>query len=331
MNEILEGLFADKPLNRKQASELMRSITEEKISEDEIKKILTYYSKRFVTADEILGFRETLLDLAIKPNIKGEDLLDVCGTGGDGKNTFNISTLTALVVAGTGQKVAKHGNYSFSSSCGSSNVLEAMGVRFSSDERFLNESLDKAGICFLHAPLFHPALKNVAKVRKELGIRTIFNLLGPLVNPLKPKYQLTGVSSLEIQELYSKVLKEAGVNFIAAYSYDGYDEISLTGKFRVATKEGTIDINPKDIELNCIKPEDIFGGEDVKSSTDIFSKVLNGEGTEAQNAVVLCNSAYALMLTDPKLNLRFAYEKASHSLLDGKAKSCLSSVISLCQ
>ena len=290
-------------LSEAEASQLMSEIIEAKLAASQVAAILTSYQFRPVTAVELSGFRQAILANAVKPEIRfSKPLLDVCGTGGDGKDTFNVSTLTALLVASTGQAVAKHGNYASSSKCGSSNVLEAVGVKLSGDSQYLQSCLEQAGICFLHAPLFHPALKNVASVRKELGFRTIFNLLGPLVNPLNPEYQYTGVCNMEILKLYVKVLRAEGKKIAVNYSYDGYDEISLTGRFAVFTDKADAEYLPEELELPRAVAKDLKGGDSVEAAAEIFMEIAKGKGTDVQNAVVATNAAFALSLVNDSGN-----------------------------
>lgn len=324
MNNLIDKIALSK-LTQDEAKNLMDVLINDELSRDEIVEVLLSFNKRFICKDEVIGFRKSLLNLAVKPKIEFSNLLDVCGTGGDLKNTFNISTLTALVVAGTGQKVAKHGNYSFSSSCGSSNILESCGVKFSNDADYINKSLEKANIVFLHAPLFHPALKNLAPIRKELQCRTIFNLLGPLLNPLQPQAQYTGVSSSEIFSLYYEVLDILNIDYSVVYTLDGYDEISLTDNFKLANKKEVKVYSPQELGFNLINQTDISGGNDIAASKKIFLDILDGKGTTNQNNVVLINSSFALM-TAQDLSFAEAYDLSKASLESKKALQSLMNV-----
>jgi len=253
--------------------------------------------------------------------------IDLCGTGGDGKNTFNISTLTSFIVAGTGNKVAKHGNYGVSSVSGSSNMLEFLGYKFTNDESILKRQLEQANICFLHAPLFHPAMKAVGPVRKELGVKTFFNMLGPLVNPSRPQNQMVGVFNLEVARIYNYLLQKTATNYGIVYSLDGYDEIALTSGFKLFTKENEQLITPEELGLKRLNQSDIFGGNTVKEAADIFSSILNGEGTDAQNNAVLANAAFALKIIDKNKSFETAFAEAKDSLFGLKAKESLHKLV----
>src|SRR6187455_2552919 len=238
MKEILQYLFEHKTLSREMAKEVLVNIGKGIYNEHEITAFMTVYLMRSITIDELQGFRDALLELCVPVDFSEYDTIDIVGTGGDGKNTFNISTLSCFIVAGTGQKVAKHGNYGASSISGASNVMEQVGYKFKSDTGILKKELDTANICFLHAPLFHPALKVVGPIRKNLGVRTFFNMLGPMVNPAFPKYQLVGVYNLEMARIYNYLLQQTNNHFTIIHGLDGYDEISLTGETKVITNEG---------------------------------------------------------------------------------------------
>ena len=274
---------------------------------------------RQITPSEVLGFRKLLLEKAVTSDFADYELLDVCGTGGDGKDTFNISTLTAILSAACGQVVAKHGNYASSSICGSSNVLENLGIKFTNDFDVLRKCLDEAGICFLHAPLFHPALKTVGPIRKELGVRTFFNILGPLVNPLMPKYQCSGVSSFQIQRLYAQVLESCGNSFAVIYDMQGYDEVSLTGSFRFVSSHKEHYLEPSDFELSVLDPEELSAGSSISDASQIFLDVLQNKASVAKQNVVAANTALALMVCNPELSLLDAFQKAKENLLNGNA------------
>lgn len=284
---------------------------------------------RSITIDELLGFRDALLSLAVKVDLKEPKVMDIVGTGGDGKNTFNISTLACFIVAGTGKKVAKHGNYGASSISGSSNVMEQLGYRFTNDVDRLRKELATANICFLHAPLFHPALKVVGPIRKNLGVRTFFNMLGPLVNPASPETQLIGVYSLEMARIYNYVLQNSGRAFTIIHGLDGYDEISLTNDTKVITEQGEKIYSPRELGKRLVIAEDLSGGATLEEAAGIFRNVISGNGTWAQNAVVLANAAMALMGTGEYTSYDDAYQHAVESLESGAAQQSLEKLLSL--
>lgn len=319
MKKILSFLFEHKTLSREQAKEVLINIAKGGYNESEITSFITVYLMRSITIPELQGFRDALLELCIRVDLDGMEVLDIVGTGGDGKNTFNISTLSCFIVAGTGNKVAKHGNYGASSISGSSNVMEQLGYRFTNDVATLREELATANICFLHAPLFHPALKTVGPIRKNLGIRTFFNMLGPMVNPAFPKHQLVGVYNLEMARIYNYLLQQTENNFTIIHSLDGYDEISLTGDTKVITNEGEKIISAEVLGKRMVNAADIYGGDTVEAAAKIFIDILEGKGTWAQNAVVLANSAMALQCTGLYKTYDECYQMAVESLESGKA------------
>lgn len=323
MKKILQQLFEHKTLSRSTAKEVLVSIGRNVYNEHEVTAFMTVYLMRSITIEELQGFRDALLELCVKVDLNGYDVIDIVGTGGDGKNTFNISTLACFIVAGTGQRVAKHGNYGASSISGASNVMEQLGYTFTNDAAKLRQQIETANICFMHAPLFHPALKTVAPIRKNLGMRTFFNMLGPLVNPASPAYQLIGVYNLEMARIYNYLLQQAGGNFTIIHSLDGYDEISLTSDIRVITNKGEQVLTPERVGKRMVSPEDIYGGTSVEEAARIFTKILKGEGSFAQNAVVLANAAMALNCTGKYKNYEEAYRAAVESLESGKAYNCL--------
>ena len=327
MKKTLNKLFEQQYLTKKEAKEVLFQIAKEKYNTSQIASFLTVFMMRTISVNELAGFREALLELALKIDLSEFNTIDLCGTGGDGKNTFNISTLTSFIVAGTGNKVAKHGNYGVSSVSGSSNMLEYLGYNFTNDETTLKRQLYNANICFLHAPLFHPAMKAVGPVRKELGLKTFFNMLGPLVNPSNPQNQLVGVFNLEVARIYNYLLQETSKNYGIVYSLDGYDEISLTSPFKLFTKKKEQLITSEDLGLKRLKQTDIFGGNTVAASAKIFVNILEGEGTQAQNSVVLANAAFALKTIDKNKSFNNAFEEAKESLLSLKAKECLTKLI----
>ncbi|MFZ1785447.1 MAG: anthranilate phosphoribosyltransferase [Ferruginibacter sp.] len=327
MKKILNYLFEHKSLSRDQAKDVLHNISNNVYSDAEIAAFITVYLMRSITIEELQGFRDALLELCVPVDLNGQDVLDIVGTGGDGKNTFNISTLSCFIVAGTGTKVAKHGNYGASSISGSSNVMEQLGYRFKSDNDALKKELEVANICFFHAPLFHPALKVVGPIRKNLGVRTFFNMLGPMVNPAAPKYQLVGVYNLEMARIYNYLLQQGSSAFTIIHSLDGYDEISLTGDTKVITNEGEKIYSAEDLGKRTVSPMDIHGGNSVEEAAVIFKKILKGEGTWAQHAVVLANSAMALQCTGKYESYDICYQMAVESLESGRAYQSLQKII----
>lgn len=329
MKKILQYLFEHKTLSREAAKDVLVSIGQGVYTEHEVTAFMTVYLMRSITIGELQGFRDALLALCVKTDLTGYDTIDIVGTGGDGKNTFNISTLACFIVAGAGQKVAKHGNYGASSISGSSNVMEQLGYKFKNENSKLKKELDEAGICFLHAPLFHPALKTVGPIRKNLAMRTFFNMLGPMANPADPRYQLVGVYSLEMARIYNYLLQQTEKPFTIIHSLDGYDEISLTNDTKVITNEGEKIMTPEELGKRMVSAEDISGGNSVEEAAKIFKTILQGEGTWAQNAVVLANAAMALHSTGIYKTYDEAYNAAVNSLESGRAQQALKKLIAL--
>lgn len=328
MKEILNHLIEHRTLSKEQAKEVLKKITTGEYNQSQIAAFLTVYLMRSITVAELGGFREAMMEQCVPVEISAYDAIDLCGTGGDGKDTFNISTLSSFVVAAAGQNVAKHGNVGVSSICGSSNLMEHFGYKFTNDLGEIRRSLDEAGMCFLHAPLFHPAMKNVGPIRKELGVKTFFNMLGPMVNPSTPKKQMIGVFSLELTRLYAYLYQNDDRQFSVIHSLDGYDEISLTGDFKMISNTGEKVISPKDMGLNNVTADAIRGGTTVKASAQIFENVLKGKSSPEQRAVVLANSAAALVTADQSLSFPDAVQKASEALDSGKALSVFKALIS---
>ena len=328
MKKILEYLFNYNKLKYDQAKEILIDITSNKYSHSEIASFMTIYKMRNPSIEEMEGFRDALLEQCIKIDLDDFNTIDLCGTGGDGKDTFNISTISSFVVAGSGFKVTKHGNYGVSSNCGSSNVLEYLGVKFSNDETHLKKCLDQSNICYLHAPIFHPSMKNVAPIRKDLGFKTFFNLLGPLVNPSSPKNQITGVYNLEIARLYGYIFKNTNKNFSIVYSLDGYDEISLTGSFKLINNFSEIISDCNYFKLQKTTAKDILGGKSIEDSANIFKNILSGKGTNNQVNVVLANSSLAIQTITNK-DIDECIEIAKESIESGKAYSSLKKLIEI--
>lgn len=329
MKKILQFLFEYKSLDREKAREVLLNISKGMYNEHEITAFMTVYLMRTVTIPELQGFRDALLELCVPADLNGNRVIDIVGTGGDGKNTFNISTLACFIVAGTGQKVAKHGNYGATSVSGASNVMEQLGYKLSNNIDKLRKELDEANFCFMHAPLFHPALKIVAPIRKNLGIRTFFNILGPMVNPAKPDFQLIGVFNLEMARIYNYMLQQTGQKFTIIHSLDGYDEISLTGDTKVITNQGEMVLTPEQLGKRMVLPGDIFGGNTPEEAAKIFVTVLKGDGSWAQNAVVLANAAMGLYNTGEYKDYEEAFQDAVASLESGKAYRAFEKLISI--
>lgn len=329
MKKILQYLFEHKTLSRQQAKEVLIGVGKGIYNEHEITAFVTVFLMRSITIRELEGFRDALLELSVKINFEGLELMDIVGTGGDGKNTFNISTLSCFIVAGAGHKVAKHGNYGASTVSGASNVMEQLGYKFKNDTAALKKEVDETGICFLHAPLFHPALKTVGPMRKNLAVRTFFNMLGPMVNPAEPAYQLVGVYNLEMARIYNYLLQETGKAFTIIHGLDGYDEISLTNDTKVITNEGEKIMTPVELGKRMVQASDIYGGNTVEEAAKIFTRIIKGDGTWAQNAVVLANAAMALNCTGAYKTYNDAYEAAVESLDSGKAYKALQKLIAL--
>ena len=327
MKKILQYLFEHKTLSREAAKEVLVNIGKGVYNEHEVTAFMTVYLMRSITIEELQGFRDALLELCVKTDLNEFETLDIVGTGGDGKNTFNISTLACFIVAGAGQKVAKHGNYGASSISGASNVMEQLGYKFSNDNGKLKRELEGANICFLHAPLFHPALKTVGPIRKNLAMRTFFNMLGPMANPANPSSQLVGVYNLEMARIYNYLLQSGGKAFTIIHSLDGYDEISLTNDTKVITNEGEKIMTPEQLGKRMVSPADISGGNTVEDAAKIFATILKGEGSWAQNAVVLANAAMALYCTGKYAAYDDAYNAAVQSLESGAANNCLINLI----
>lgn len=329
MKKILQYLFEYKTLSKDKAYEVLVNMANGQYNDAEISAFITVYLMRSITIDELSGFRDALLELCVKTDLGTNDLVDIVGTGGDGKNSFNISTLACFIVAGSGQKVAKHGNYGASTISGASNVMEALGYRFKQDANLLKKETLKAGICFMHAPLFHPALKVVGPIRKQLGVRTFFNMLGPMVNPANPDYQLVGVYNLEMARIYNYLLQQTGKSFTIIHSLDGYDEISLTSDTKVITNQGEAVYSALDLGKKIVLPEAIYGGNTIEESASIFLRVLKGEGSWSQNAVVLANAAMALNSTGKFANYDAAYQAAVKSLESGAAYQSFTNLIQM--
>lgn len=330
MKDILNNLFEYKTLDRQTAKQVLVDIGKGGIyNEHQITAFMTVFLMRSIKLEELQGFRDALLELCHSVNFDGLNTIDIVGTGGDGKNTFNISTLACFIVAGTGHKVAKHGNYGASAISGASNVIEKLGYHFKNDEQALLHELEEANICFMHAPMFHPALKNVGQIRRNLGMRTFFNMLGPLVNPAFPSFSVIGVYNLEMARLYNYLMQDLGQDYAIVHSLDGYDEISLTGDSKVLTKTGERVYAAAELGKMLVQPQEILAGESIDDAAQIFNNIITGKGTPQQEAVVLANAAIALYVTGVYNNYEDAFAAATESLRSGKANACLQKLISL--
>ncbi|BCY29271.1 anthranilate phosphoribosyltransferase [Flavobacterium okayamense] len=328
MKTILNQLITHQTLSKQEAKEVLLNISKGDYNESQIAAFITVYLMRNITLEELTGFREALLELCIPVDFSDYNTIDLCGTGGDGKDTFNISTLASFIVAGAGIKVAKHGNYGVSSISGSSNVMEIMGVKFSNNQDFLKKCIEETNIAILHAPLFHPALKNVGPIRKNLGIKTFFNMLGPMVNPSFPKNQMVGVFSLELARMYAYLYQNTEVNFSILHGLSGFDEVSLTDNVKVITNTSEQIISPEDFGFHKIKLEAIKGGTTTDEAAKIFYNIISGKGTLEQKQVVCANTALAIQTVE-KLTFDEAFSKAEESLLSGKAFEKLNKLIAI--
>ncbi|HTH55228.1 MAG TPA: anthranilate phosphoribosyltransferase [Cyclobacteriaceae bacterium] len=326
MKEVLTELIEHKALSKEKAREVLIDLASGKFNASQTSAFMTVYMMRGITVDELAGFRDAMLELCIAVKFD-EPVMDVCGTGGDAKNTFNISTLSSFVVAAAGQPVAKHGNYGVSSLSGSSNILEYFGYKFTNDKEELKRCIERANICFMHAPLFHPAMKNVAPIRKELGVKTFFNMLGPMVNPAFPKRQLVGVFSLELARQYGYLYQQTEKEFLILHSLGGYDEISLTSPFKYFYNGGEEMCSAPSLGLPQLSPSDLAGGSTMDESAKIFIEVLKGNGSAQQNAVVVANAGMALYCANQKEGLGNALGKAKDALQSGKAYTAFKRLI----
>ncbi|MDR2520844.1 MAG: anthranilate phosphoribosyltransferase [Bacteroidales bacterium OttesenSCG-928-I14] len=321
---ILTRLFGHQYLTRIEAKEILTRIATGEYNESQIASFITVYFMRNISVDEILGFREALLEMCVNMDkLRDYNPIDIVGTGGDGKNTFNISTAACFVTAGAGYKVVKHGNYGSTSVSGASNVIEEHGVRFSTNVDLHVRSLEESNIAYLHAPLFNPALKTVIPIRKALAVRTFFNVLGPIVNPLMPKRQVLGVYDLKMARLYNYIYQENGNDFSIIHSLDGYDEISLTDAFKVISSFEENIYTPESLGFQKIHPFELCGGDTIYKAAKIFDNVLNNTSTEAQKNVVLINAAIAIHTIEPHLNIQMCIDKAKESIESGKAQESL--------
>ncbi|MFV0471791.1 MAG: anthranilate phosphoribosyltransferase [Paludibacteraceae bacterium] len=327
MKQILNRLFDHQSLTQTEAAEVMTNIATGKYNYEQIAAFISVYLMRSIELNEIIGFRNALLDTAIKIDLNEFAPIDIVGTGGDGKNTFNISTCACFVLAGAGYNVAKHGNYGATSVSGSSNVLEYYGAKFTTNPDVLKKSLDRSGFAYLHAPVFNPAMKNVAPVRKNLGVRTFFNVLGPLISPVRPQYQCLGTYNLKMMRLYNYVYQNLGINYTIVHSMDGYDEISLTSSFKVINNKGETIFTPEKVGMMQITPAELFGGKTVKDAAQIFIQVLENKAPAAQKNVVVANAAFAIQTACPKKSIEQCVNEANKTIENGKAKQAFEKFI----
>jgi anthranilate phosphoribosyltransferase len=330
MKHILNKLFKYQSLTKEESREILSQIASGEYNASQMAAFMTVYMMRDITVEELSGFRDAMLELCIKVPSEGYNAIDLCGTGGDGKDTFNISTLSSFVTAGAGQIVAKHGNYGVSSLCGSSNVLEHLGVKFTNDKDVIRRSFDEAGIAFMHAPLFHPAMKHVAPIRRELGVKTFFNMLGPMVNPSFPDNQLVGVFNLELARLYGYLYQESNKNFMVVHALDGYDEVSLTGPFKYITKEEEAIVDPAEIGLQTLEAASLAGGTSIEASAELFVDILKNKGTAAQKEVILANAGLAISV-GKQVSITEGINQARTSIESGNAYNAFKKFISINQ
>ena len=328
MKQILNRLINNETISSEEAKQILINISKGDYNQSQIASFLTVFMMRSITLDELKGFRDALLELCVPVDLSAYNPIDLCGTGGDGKDTFNISTLSSFITAAAGVPVAKHGNYGVSSACGSSNVLESLGVTFSNDVDFLERAIASAGICVLHAPLFHPAMKNIAPIRQSLGVKTFFNMLGPMVNPSAPKNQMVGVFNLELLRLYAYLYQDSDKNYSIVHDLGGYDEISLTNTVKIISNKSELLFSAEDLGLENNTQEAIFGGNTVAEASKIFKKIIEGQGSEAQNNVVCANAGLAIA-TAKQLTHIEGYELAKEALYSGKANKCLTKLIKI--
>lgn len=331
MKQILHKLFEHQYLGRDEARTILQNIAHERYNEAQVASLITVFLMRNISIEELCGFRDALLEMRVAVDLNEYSPIDIVGTGGDSKNTFNISTAACFVVAGAGFPVVKHGNYGATSVSGASNVMEQHGVRFTNSIDLLRRSIEQCNIAYLHAPLFNPALKAVAPVRKALAVRTFFNMLGPLVNPVLPRYQLLGVYSLPLLRLYSYTFQASDTKFAVVHSLDGCDEISLTSEFKVATCGNEKIYTPEHLGFERYTEAQLDGGDTPEAAARIFDNVMAGKATEAQKSVVVVNAAFAIQVICPQKSINECIALARESLDSGRAQATLKKFIELNQ
>lgn len=330
MKHILNRLFNHQHLDRYEAKDILTRMAAGEYNETQIASFISVYLMRSISVDEFMGFADALLDLRTNvDSLSAYNPVDIVGTGGDNKNTFNISTLSCFTVAAAGYKVAKHGNYGATSVSGASTVMEQHGVKFVTDIGKLEKSLEKTNIAYLHAPLFNNALKVVAPVRKSLGVRTFFNMLGPVVNPIRPKKQVLGVFNLKMARMYFYMYQQTDVDYSIVHGLDGYDEISLTGDFKVINRTTESIYTPESLGFDRYKEKDLDGGKTVEDAAAIFDAVINNTATEAQKDAVIINSAIAINTIDPNLSLADCILQAKDAIESGKLKHTFKNFLEL--
>ena len=329
MKNLLYRLIEHRNLNREESKEALVRMARGEYNESQIASFITVYLMRSITIDELAGFRDALLEMRVPVDLSDYRAVDIVGTGGDNKNTFNISTAACFVVAGAGYNVVKHGNYGFTSVSGASNVLEAHGVKFTQSVDLMRRSLDSCRFTYLHAQYFNPAMKAVAPVRKSLGVRTFFNMLGPLVNPTLPKKQLLGVYNLKLARLYSYLYQQTDTDFAIVNSLDGYDEISLTDSFKIINNVGEKIYTPEEIGLPRCTEVDLHGGNTVEEAAALFSRVLENKATAAQINAVVANAAFAIRLMEPSKSIEECIAIAQKSIESGAAKKGFDAFVQL--
>lgn len=327
IKDVLNQLFEGQKLDKKQAKAILTAVGKGQVNPHQTTALLTCFQMRPITGEELAGFREAMIELAIYIDITDLDAIDMCGTGGDGKDTFNISTTSSFVVAGAGYKVAKHGNVGVSSSCGSSNVLEHLGYKMTNDYDTLKASLERANFCYMHAPLFHPAMRHVGGIRRGLQVKTFFNMLGPLLNPARPNHQLTGVFSPTLLPLYKAVFEDMGINYAAVHSIDVYDEISLTSPFEIRSNDFDGVITPEELGFEKLDPTALHGGETIGESAKILISILEGKGTKAQISAVCANAGFAIQRFKPTVDIKDCIAEAKEAIDSGKAKEALKRLV----
>ena len=330
MKDILNRMLNHEELTREETKNILIGITKSEFPNEQITALLTALQMRGITVDELLGFRDGILETGVPVPLDCDRYIDVVGTGGDRKNTFNISTTSCFVIAGAGYKVAKHGNYAATSTSGASNVIANHGVKFTDDIDKLNRCINECGIVYLHAQLFAKAMKFVGPIRKALQFPTCFNLLGPIVNPSKPQCQLLGVANLDQMRLYNNVYQKIGIDYGIVNSIDGYDEISLTGDFKVTTNNYERIFKPSDLGFGITKPEELRAGADEKEAKEIFDNVLANTALPAQKDVVLANAAFGIQVLEKgKKDIEECVEIARESIDSGKALATFKKFIEL--
>ncbi|MBI5150608.1 MAG: anthranilate phosphoribosyltransferase [Candidatus Omnitrophica bacterium] len=322
MNPQIQKLLNHQNLTQSEMEDVMRAVISSQLSKDDVASFLLTLRSKGPTVEEITGAAKVLRENATRVQTKHKVILDTCGTGGDKKNTFNISTVTAFVVAGAGVAVAKHGNRSVSSRCGSADILEALGIKLEVGEKHLSTCLNELGIAFLFAQSLHPAMRSVAAVRKELKVETIFNILGPLANPARATHQMMGVYSRDLVEPVAHVLQNLGLKkALVVHGNDGLDEITLTDRTFIGEYNGrdvlTYDITPEEFGLPRALPEDLQGG-DLAANVRIFEDILNGHKGPKRDIVVI-NAAYALYIAEKVKNITDGITLAQKSIDSGKA------------